>query len=204
VLVAEFDDGRVIEGESSITHARGRIRRVTLRPGDAYPLPEVLEAIADADLILIGPGSLYTSVIPNLLVLGVADALRETHAPCVYICNVMTQPGETDGYTAVDHVRAIYAHTGDGLFTYVIVNSQAPQSRTLLDRYAAQGSVPVDPSVSALESMGLVPVRLPLMSEEELLRHDPLGLAAAVFQVMGIAGGHPSRDLRPAEFSRPS
>ncbi len=198
VLAAEFDDGRVIEGESSITQARGRIRRVSLRPADAYPLPEVLEAIGDADLILIGPGSLYTSVIPNLLVRGVADALREAHVPCVYVCNVMTQPGETDGYTAADHVRAIHAHTGDGLFTYAIVNIQAPQNRTLLERYAAQGSVPVDPTLPDLEAMGLVPIGFPLMSEEELLRHDPVRLAAAVLHVMGVASGRPARDRRLA------
>ncbi len=198
VLVAKLEDGRVVEGESSITQARGRIRRVSLRPADVYPLPEVLEAIADADLILVGPGSLYTSVIPNLLVKGVADALREASVPCVYVCNVMTQPGETDGYTAADHVRAIHAHTGGGLFSYVIVNTQAPQNRILLDRYATQGSLPVDPARSELEAMGLVPVGLPLMSEEELLRHDPLRLASAVFEVMGAAGGRPLRDASVA------
>jgi uncharacterized cofD-like protein len=198
VLVAELEDGRVIEGESSITQARGRIRRVSLRPADAYPLPEVLEAIADADLILIGPGSLYTSVIPNLLVRGVADALRETHAPCVYVCNVMTQPGETDGYSAADHMRAIYSHTGADLFSYVIVNTQPPRNRILLDRYAAQGSVPVDPALSDLQALGLVPVGLPLVSEEELLRHDPLRLASAVFQVMAVASGRSLRDPQPA------
>ncbi len=194
VLVAELEDGRVVEGESSITQAHGRILRVSLRPADVYPLPEVLEAIADADLVLIGPGSLYTSVIPNLLVKGVADALREASVPCVYVCNVMTQPGETDGYTAADHVRAIHTHTGGGLFSHVIVNTQAPQNRILLDRYAAQGSTPVDPARSDLEAMGLVPIGLPLMSEEELLRHDPLRLASAVLQVMGGAGGRPLPD----------
>jgi uncharacterized cofD-like protein len=198
VLVAELEDGRVIEGESSITQARGRIRRVALRPADVYPLPEVLEAIADTDLILVGPGSLYTSVIPNLLVRGVADAMRETHAPCVYVCNVMTQPGETDRYSAADHIRAIYAHTGGDLFTHVIVNTQPPRNRVLLDRYAAQGSTPVDPAISDLQALGLVAVGLPLVSEEEVLRHDPLRLARAVFQVMSSAGGRPFRDPQPA------
>lgn len=198
VLAAEFDDGRVIEGESTITATRGRIRRVSLRPADAPPLPEVLDAIADADLILLGPGSLYTSVIPNLLVPGVADALRASGAPCVYICNVMTQPGESDGYTAADHVRAIHAHTGAGVCTYVIVNTRPPQNRALLERYAGQGSHPVDPTPHELRSMHLVPVGLPLMSEEELLRHDPLRLAEAVFQVMDMAGVRPMRERRLA------
>ncbi len=198
VLAAEFDDGRVIEGESTITATRGRIRRVSLRPADAAPLPEVIDAIADADLILLGPGSLYTSVIPNLLVPGVADALRASGAPCVYICNVMMQPGETDDYTAADHVRAIYAHTGPGVCTYVIVNTRPPQNRALLERYAGQGSHPVDPTLHELRGMGLVPVGLPLMSEEELLRHDPLRLAEAVFQVMDMAGVRPTRERRLA------
>ncbi len=202
VLAAELDDGRVVEGESKITAARGRIRRVSLRPADAPPLPEVIEAIADADLILLGPGSLYTSVIPNLLVRGVADALREAEAPRVYVCNVMTQPGETDGYTAADHVRAIHAHTDASLFSYVIVNTQAPQSRELLERYALQGSRPVEPTPQELEAMRLTPVGLPLMSEEELLRHDPLRLADAVFRVMEMAGGRPPRDRRQAALAR--
>jgi uncharacterized cofD-like protein len=197
-----MDDGSVVEGESKLTAARGRFRGVSLRPADAPPLPEVIEAIADADLILLGPGSLYTSVIPNLLVRGVADALRHADAPRVYICNVMTQPGETDGYTAADHVRAIHAHTDASLFSYVIVNTQAPQNRELLERYAGQGSRPVDPTPQELEAMRLVPVGLPLMSEDELLRHDPLRLADAVFRVMEMTGGRPLRDRRQAALAR--
>lgn len=193
VLVAELEDGRVIEGESRITGARGRIRRVSLRPADAPPLPEVLDALAQADLILIGPGSLYTSVIPNLLVPGVADVVRARRAPRVYICNVMTQPGETDGYAAADHVKAIDAHAGGGLLSHVIVNTQAPQSRALLDRYAAQGSRPVAPSLRELEALGLGVVGLPLMNEDELLRHDPHRLADAAFQVIETLNGRPPR-----------
>ncbi|MDR7419203.1 MAG: YvcK family protein [Armatimonadota bacterium] len=196
VLAAEFEDGRVIEGESNITAARGRITRVFLRAGDVYPLPEVLDAIADADLVLIGPGSLYTSVIPNLLVRGIADAIREAQVPCVYVCNVMTQPGETDGYTAADHVRAIHAHAGAALFSHVLVNTQMPQNRALLERYASQGAVPVAPSQAELEGLGLIPVGFPLMSEQELLRHDPVRLAAAVLQVMGQMTGRSARDNR--------
>jgi uncharacterized cofD-like protein len=202
VLVGELDDGRLIEGESQITAARGRIRRVSLRPADVPPLPEVLEAIADADLLLIGPGSLYTSVIPNLLVRGISDAIRGASAPCVYICNVMTQPGETDGYTAADHVRAIHAHTGAALFSHVLVNTRPPQNRALYERYAAQGSLPVDPSLAELEAMGLVPVGLPLMSEEELLRHDPARLAAAVLRVLVTATGRLRGERRLAALVR--
>jgi uncharacterized cofD-like protein len=198
VLAAEFADGRTIEGESNITAARGKIRRVSLRPAEVYPLPDVLEAINEADLIVVGPGSLYTSVIPNLLVHGIADAIRESQTPCVYICNVMTQPGETDGYSAADHVRAIHAHAGGPLFSYVIVNSQPPTNRALLDRYAAQGSVPVDPSLAELEALGLSPVDVPLMSEQELLRHDPVRLARAVLQAISAATGRPVKARHPA------
>jgi uncharacterized cofD-like protein len=198
VLAAEFEDGRVVEGESNITAARGSIRRIFLRPGEVYPLPDVLEAIADADLILIGPGSLFTSVIPNLLVSGMTDAIREAQVPCVYVCNVMTQPGETDGYNAADHVRAIHTHAGAALFSHVLINTQMPQNRALLDRYASQGSVPVQPAIDELEGLGLVPVGFPLMSEEELLRHDPVRLAAAVLQVMSQMTGRPVRDTRLA------
>ncbi len=196
VLAASLADGRTIEGESEITAARGRIRRVSLRPADVFPLPEVLEAVAEADLILLGPGSLYTSVIPNLLVRGMVEALLESHAQRVYICNVMTQPGETDGYSAADHVRAIFAHTTPALFTHVIVNTQPPQNQVLLERYAAEGSVPVEPTQYELEAMGLIPVGFPLMSEEELLRHDPLRLASAVLRVMGMTGTPPARLVR--------
>jgi uncharacterized cofD-like protein len=196
VLAAEFEDGRVIEGESNITAARGRIKRVFLREGEVFPLPEVLEAIADADMILIGPGSLYTSIIPNLLVSGIPEAIREAQVPCVYVCNVMTQPGETDGYTAADHVRAIHAHVGAALFSHVLVNTQMPQNRALLERYAGQGSVPVAPALSELEAMGLTPVGFALMSEEELLRHDPMRLATAVLQVRSMMTGRVVRDNR--------
>src|SRR3990172_2413800 len=126
ILCAEHEDGSVVEGESQIPLARRRIRRVFLKPENVPALPEALEALAEADLILIGPGSLYTSVIPNLLVRGVADALRESGAPCAYICNVMTQPGETDGFTAADHVRALVAAAGPGLLTHVLGNTRGP------------------------------------------------------------------------------
>jgi uncharacterized cofD-like protein len=203
VLVAEFEDGGTVEGESNITAARRRIRRVFLRPDEVYPLPEVLEAIAEADLVVIGPGSLYTSVIPTLLVGGIAEAIREAAVPCVYVCNVMTQPGETDGYTAADHVRAIHAHAGTALFGHVVVNTTPPQNRVLLDRYADQGSLPVDPAVTELEAMGVIPLGARLMSEEELLRHDPQRLAAAVLRVMGAAVGRPTPERRLPVGGRP-
>ena len=202
VLVADLEDGRVVEGESQIPAARGRIRRVRLRPPEIAPLPEVLAAIAEADLILLGPGSLYTSVIPNLLVRGVADAIRAARGLRVYVCNVMTQPGETDGFTAADHVRALEAHAGPGLFTHVLVNTQAPQNRALLARYAAEGSHPVAPALAELEAMGLVAVGAPLVSEDEVLRHDPVRLARAVLDLWVAATGRPPRPRRRPRRAR--
>jgi len=106
-----MEDGRVVHGETRIAKARGRIARVRLSPGRAKPLPEALEAIKHANLIILGPGSLYTSVIPNLLISGVADAIAKSSAARVYINNLMTQPGETSGYTAADHcARDLTAH----------------------------------------------------------------------------------------------
>ena len=121
-LRAEFTDGTQIVGESSIPLQGKRVRRVSLIPPDAKPPEEALRAIAEADLIVIGPGSLYTSVLPNLLIREIADAIRRSPAPAVYVCNVMTQPGETTDYTVADHVQALIDHTGPNLFTYVLMN----------------------------------------------------------------------------------
>jgi uncharacterized cofD-like protein len=186
ILCAEYEDGTVVEGESQIPLARRRVRRVFLKPGDVAALPEALEAIAEADLILIGPGSLYTSVIPNLLVPGVAAAVRGAPAPRVYICNVMTQPGETDGFSAADHVHALLAAAGPGVLTHVLVNTQAPTNAALRRRYELEGAHPVLGG-SRLESTGLRVIGEALISEEELLRHDPERLAAAVMHLAAAA-----------------
>jgi uncharacterized cofD-like protein len=187
VLVAEFADGTVVEGESAIPRVRKPIRRVALRPPDVPPLSEVLEAIGEADLILIGPGSLFTSVIPNLLVPGIAEALRGARAPRIYICNVMTQPGETDGFTAVDHVRALEAAVGGRVCTHVLVNTQLPRNAELLRRYQAEGSFPVAPDLEPLARLGYEVVAAAVISEEEVLRHDPRRLARAVMRTAAWA-----------------
>jgi uncharacterized cofD-like protein len=184
VLCAEFLDGTVVEGESAIPKARKAIRRVFLKPSEARPVPEVLEAIAQADLILLGPGSLFTSVLPNLLVRGIADALRRATAPVVYVTNVMTQPGETDGYRASDHVRALIEHAGPGLVDIALVNTQMPQNEVLLQRYRKEGAVPVEPDIDRIRSMGIEAVGVGLVSETDLLRHDPARLAEAVLALL--------------------
>jgi uncharacterized cofD-like protein len=170
-LEAELEGGSVVAGETKISKSRKRIRRVRLVPRRVRPVPEVLEAIRAADLILIGPGSLYTSIIPNLLVEQVAEAILQSRAICVYIANLMTQPGETEDYSVADHVRAIYEHTRHGLFDFVVINRTRVTPR-LLRRYEAQGAEPVEPSLKELGRMGLNYVIGDLLHQDGVIRHD--------------------------------
>lgn len=178
-LEAELENGNIIRGETKISSSRSRIRRVRLVPRHVKPLPEVLEAIREADLILIGPGSLYTSLIPNLLLSQVKEALVRSRATRVYIANLMTQPGETDGYSVADHVRAIYAHTQDGLFDWVVLNRK-PVTSSVLNRYRSKGAEPVEKSKKELARMGLGCVTGDLLQEGKVLRHDQRRLARLV------------------------
>ncbi|HET9528845.1 MAG TPA: gluconeogenesis factor YvcK family protein, partial [Blastocatellia bacterium] len=142
-LVAELEDGRVIYGETRIVQSRARVRRLRLSCEDCKPLPETLDALKHADIITIGPGSLYTSIIPNLLVEGIVDAIRDSQALKIYICNIMTQPGETEDFTVEDHVRALYEYSHNLELDYVIVNS-APINDALREKYLADGAVQVE------------------------------------------------------------
>jgi uncharacterized cofD-like protein len=175
-LDAQLDDGRWVRGETRISRSARPIRHVRLRPRRVRPLPEVLEAIRRADLILIGPGSLYTSVIPSLLVDGVAEAVRNSAALRVYIANLMTQPGETTGYSAVDHVQALVDHFGPGLIDWVVLNRRAPAPR-LARRYSAEGASPVGPDTARIEALGYRCAVADLVEEGNLVRHDPDRLA---------------------------
>ena len=152
-LEAELEDGTIVRGETKISRSRKRIRRVHLVPRRVKPLPEVLEAIREADLVLVGPGSLYTSIIPNLLVEQVSETIVHSRAVCVYIANLMTQPGETQHYSVADHVRAIYEHSRQGLFDYVVVN-RMPVPSPQLERYRAQGAEPVQQSLRRAAAHG--------------------------------------------------
>ena len=175
-LEAELEDGKTVHGETNISRSRKPIREVRLVPRRVRPLPEVLEAIASADLILVGPGSLYTSIIPNLLIQKVAQAIKRSRATCVYIANLMTQPGETQHYSVADHIRAIYEHTGKDLFDFVVINrSRVPSS--LLRRYRAQSAEPVDPSFDKLDRMRLRYVTGDLLNHRGVVRHDQRRLA---------------------------
>ena len=188
-LTAELANGRVVRGETRISRSQEPIRRVRLAPRRVRPLAGALEAIRRADLILLGPGSLYTSIIPNLLVAGVADAIRKSRATCVYISNIMTQPGETGGYSVGDHVRAIHEHAGGRIFDWAIVNSQKISPR-LLNRYKAQGAEPVRVDLPELQKLGVRCVFDDLVEEGNVVRHDAARLARLLLEefVEGKAG----------------
>jgi uncharacterized cofD-like protein len=169
-LEAVLEGGRVVAGETRISRSQRRIRRVRLKPRGVHPLPEALEAIRSADVVTLGPGSLYTSVIPNLLVRGVVDALRKSRAVRVYISNLMTQPGETSGYSVSDHIRAIDQHTRARVVDWVVIN-HAPISARLLRRYRAQGAEPVRYDVQELQKLGVKVVFDDLVEEDGVARH---------------------------------
>lgn len=182
-LVAEMTDGSLIEGESQIPLAGKVIKRLAISPGDATPVQASLEAIREADACILGPGSLYTSVLPNLLVNGVAEALRQSQAVKIYICNVMTQPGETDHYTASEHVKAIFDHVGPGVVDYVVVNVQGV-AQNLRETYAIQGAYPVEADIAELEALGVKVVEANIISETNLVRHDPVKLSRTIMTMV--------------------
>jgi uncharacterized cofD-like protein len=181
-LTAELEDGSMIHGETRITASRGRIRQVQLNPKDTLPLPGALDAIQQADLITIGPGSLYTSLIPNLLVNEVISAIREARATKMYIQNIMTQPGETDGYSAADHIVALTEHCG-GLFLFpnILLNNRVPSAQ-MLQRYDAEHASLVVNDLDRLRALGLNVLERDLLAEDGVIRHDPVRLASAVLE----------------------
>jgi uncharacterized cofD-like protein len=183
-LWAELADGRRIEGESNITEAGGKIIRIGCIPENPPALPRALEALEDADYIIIGPGSLYTSVIPNLLVPEIADAIAARRVPCIYVCNIMTQPGETDDYSVADHVRAIDEACGRRLFDAVLVQKHPPSAKALL-RYSQENSYPVDLDTEEVMRMGRRVIRANVMSEDSqtgYVRHDSQRLARVLLR----------------------
>ena len=189
-LWAEFEDGSTVVGESKIAAAKekrqSRIRRVELAPREAKALPECLKAIESADMIVIGPGSLYTSIIPNLLVNGIVDAISRSDAIKLYVCNIMTQPGETEGYSASEHINALLVHAGGKLFDCCIVNSEfAPLH--IFERYIKSGAEPVTVDEDAVNELGVEMIRAPVAADKgDLARHDPVRLAAELMRVFNI------------------
>ena len=177
-LDAVMTDGTVVEGESQIPEAHKKIRRVQLFPRKVEAVPAAIEAIETADAIILGPGSLYTSIMPNLLVDGVAKALKSSRAIKIYICNVLTQPGETDNYTASAHAKAILDHAGKGVIDYVLVNS-APVPQKFISN-----SKPVEVDEDKINAMGMGLIKADLISDTDVGRHDPDKLCAAVIKII--------------------
>lgn len=173
-LAAQMDDGSIVCGETNITASRQRIVELMLEPALVDPLPETLDAIANADIITLGPGSLYTSLIPNLLVRGVPEALAASKATKVFVCNLMTQANESLGLSASQHIEKILQHTGSvkgPLFDYALINI-APISALRLDQYAREGQEPIAADLERVRALGVEPLTGNFVHEGDVLRHD--------------------------------
>jgi uncharacterized cofD-like protein len=181
-LEAVLENGRRVLGETRISRSRRRIETVHLIPRRCRPLPEALAAIAQADVITLGPGSLFTSVIPNLLVQGIAEAIRRSPAVKAYFVNLMWQPGETTNFTASDHIRAIHRHAGGKLVDYAILNTHEIRP-SLRRRYARQDSAPVENDFNEIGAMGVNVVCGDLVRESGLVRHNPSAIAAIAIEL---------------------
>ena len=184
-LRAVYPDGSCAEGEVDIVEKgkEARVETLTLVPAHAKAMPEVLDAIEKAAAIIVGPGSLYTSILPNLLLPEVRRALETTRARRIYVCNVMTQPGETDHFTASDHVRALVKHAGPRLFDTALINIESPSEETL-ERYVKEGAEWVRPDVDKIRQMGYRVIRGSFMNEGNLVRHDAEALARAIIYLL--------------------
>src|SRR5437867_4526652 len=191
-LRATLADGKELIGEVAISGSllgdrrkkprpHARIVHLSIDPPDAQPTDGALAALAEADLILIGPGSLYTSVLPNLLIKPIADALRQAKALRVYVCNVMTQPGETEGYSAEEHLSAIIEHAGL-VVDVMVLNGRRPKE-TLLQSYAAENQFPVQFDINAIRALGVTPFFGDIISEGNYVRHDSAALAETIFRL---------------------
>lgn len=181
-LVAEMEDGRIIHGESNIPEAHGKIKRLFTDPDQCKPLEDVLAAIKDADLIIMGPGSLYTSVIPNLLIEEISKEVAQSNAKKIYVCNIMTQPGETDNYSVSDHLTALMKHANSrNILDAVLVNDFIPSN--LADKYKLAGSYPVKVDVENIKKLGIkiFPKKLIEDSREGLVRHSSNRVARAIY-----------------------
>lgn len=179
-LKAFLDDGTELVGETCVSTAQQPIRRLIISPEDVQPLPEVLQAIGEADAIVLGPGSLYTSIIPNLLVDGIVEAIQASAAMKFYICNVMTQAGETDDFTAEDHLFALLEHSQKDVVNYIVVNNHESMDERILQRYAEEGAIPVKYHKEKLKDFGVQVLEANLLNEQEVLRHDSGRLAAVL------------------------
>jgi uncharacterized cofD-like protein len=185
-LEASFEDGSVVRGETKITASKGKIRELVLVPADVEPLPQTLAAIATADLITIGPGSLFTSLIPNLLVRGIPEAIAESPAIKVFICNLMTQVNESLSLTASEHIRALNNHAGVQLFDYALLNRKAA-SPDMKAKYALEGASQIVVDMDAIESLGVCPLLGEYLEVGEVARHATDHVAHDLMALMAQA-----------------
>src|SRR5580698_10810172 len=181
-LEALMEDGTRVRGETKITASKGRIQELFLVPPNVDPQPQTLEAIAGADIISIGPGSLFTSLIPNLLVHGIADAIVQSSATKVYICNLMTQANESLGLTAADHIRALNSHARQQIFDYALIN-RTPVSDALKAKYATEGACPIVNDLDAIEALGVIPILGDYLEEAAVARHNTSRVASDLIQL---------------------
>ncbi|MDN5907659.1 MAG: YvcK family protein [Staphylococcus equorum] len=196
-LNAVMEDGEIVYGESNIPKKNKKIKRVFLEPEDVEPMEEAVEAIEEADLIVLGPGSLYTSVISNLCVKGISNALLGGDVPKLYVSNVMTQPGETNSYTAVDHVNAIHDHVGQNFISYSICSTQS-FTEDVLRRYREDGASPVKCNMNHMEEQNIKVFTHPNLvevSEEYYVRHNTEVLSKMIYEIA-------MRETETIEFTR--
>ncbi len=173
-LAAQMEDGSIVCGETNITASKQRIVELMLEPATADPLPETLQAIAHADIITLGPGSLYTSLIPNLLVRGIPEALASSPATKVFVCNLMTQANESLGLSASQHIEKLLQHAGrvgSPIFDYALINT-APISAERLEQYAREGQEPIEADLERIRALGVEPLTGNFVHEGDVLRHD--------------------------------
>lgn len=181
-LVAEMEDGRIVHGESTIPEANGKIKKLFTEPENCNALPDVIQAIRNAELIILGPGSLYTSVIPNLLIKEISDEIIKSKAKKIYVCNIMTQPGETDNYKVSDHLKALIKHAGSNkIVDAVLVNDYLPEK--LADKYKEANSYPVILDTAEVKRLGIKIFAKKLIqdSKEGLVRHSSTRVARALY-----------------------
>jgi uncharacterized cofD-like protein len=192
-LVAQHKDGSRTEGESNISKAQSPIERVFLRPEGCGATQDALNAISEADAIVIGPGSLYTSILPNLLIEDLANSIAMSQAPKIYICNVMTQPHETDHFTAFDHVNAIVEHTRPDILSHVIVHSgDVPQN--VLKKYAKEEAFPVDANPARLRMLGYQVIEQSIATSGDVIRHNPRRVSKIIAEIIQ---SHKKRSSEP-------
>jgi uncharacterized cofD-like protein len=181
-LAAHMEDGSTVRGETNITASRQRIVELLLEPANPPPPPETLDAIAAADLITVGPGSLFTSIVTNLLVRGIPEALAEARGTRVFVCNLMTQANESLHLTASQHIERIYAHAGRPVFDYALVNT-APVSEPIRQRYAAEGAEVTIADIDRIEALGVQCITGNFADEGDVLRHDSDSLTDALLSL---------------------